>query len=308
MKVLIVASYNTGHFSSFVLEQANALAQQGVSMEYFGIIGHGIMGYLRAVPALRRKICAVQPDIIHAHYGLCGLFANLQRKVPVITTYHGSDINEKKLLPFSKLSMLLSKWNIFVSQRMVDLGCYGAVKHTTIVPCGVDVPEISAQAMSDWVHTVCPPDQPYVLFAGAFDNKLKNYPLAKQVVEKVEGMQLIELKGYTRDQVTALMYNAKALLVTSFYEGGPLIVKEAMACGCPVVSVDVGDVAERLNGLEGCYVSKTRNVDELAAMLRHAVRFGRTNGREYILRDGLDNRQIAQKLIAIYSQVIAHDY
>ena len=36
------------------------------------------------------------------------------------------------------------------------------------------------------------------------------------------------------------------LLITSTREGDPLVAKEAAWCGCPVVSVDVGDVSEWL--------------------------------------------------------------
>ena len=70
---------------------------------------------------LRKKIKSFKPDIIHAHYGLSGLLANLQRSVPVVTTYHGSDINLPKVLRLSKIAMRLSAWNIFVSQRNVDI-------------------------------------------------------------------------------------------------------------------------------------------------------------------------------------------
>ena len=43
-----------------------------------------------------------------------------------------------------------------------------------------------------------------------------------------------------------------ALLFVSMYEGSPNIVKEALACNLPIVSVAVGDVAERLEGVAGC--------------------------------------------------------
>ena len=45
-----------------------------------------------------------KPDIIHAHYGLSGLLANLQRSIPVVTTYHGSDINLPKVFLVIKKS------------------------------------------------------------------------------------------------------------------------------------------------------------------------------------------------------------
>lgn len=45
-----------------------------------------------------------------------------------------------------------------------------------------------------------------------------------------------------------------ALVCTSLDEGSPNCVKEALACGLSVVSVDVGDVPELLSGLTNCEV------------------------------------------------------
>ena len=119
MKILIIASDKGGRFAPFIEEQIAALQARGVQIIRYGVTGHGIMGYLRELPALRRLIRAERPDIVHAHYGLSGLLANLQRLVPVVTTYHGSDINVPKILRFSRIAMRLSAFNIFVSKRNV---------------------------------------------------------------------------------------------------------------------------------------------------------------------------------------------
>lgn len=58
------------------------------------------------------------PDLIHAHYGLSGLLANLQRKVPVVTTFHGSDIHDINDLKYSKWAHRLSLDSIFVEKNM----------------------------------------------------------------------------------------------------------------------------------------------------------------------------------------------
>ena len=121
MKILIVASDKNGRFAPFIEEQMAALEARGMEVMRYGITGKGIIGYLRELPALRRAIRQHHPDIIHAHYGLSGLLANLQRMVPVITTYHGSDINVPSILRFSKIAMRLSAHNIFVSKRNVVL-------------------------------------------------------------------------------------------------------------------------------------------------------------------------------------------
>jgi glycosyltransferase involved in cell wall biosynthesis len=146
----------------------------------------------------------------------------------------------------------------------------------------------------------------YILFAGAFDNVVKNAPLAKEAVALLsdENVELLELKGYSREEVTLLMCAADAFLMTSFTEGSPQVIKEAMACGCPIVSVDVGDVKERVKEVAGCYVTRMRNPKELAELLQKAMVFvGKTNGREKIIADGLGNRKVAVLLVEIYDKM-----
>ena len=291
-----------------------------------------------------RLIRAERPDIIHAHYGLCGLLANLQRLVPVVTTYHGSDINVPSILRFSKIAMRLSAHNIFVSKRNVDLAirrrgnqAKRRLGQYTLLPCGVNLPkpwsemqsqQIEQLTLNQWVQNVLNTDAKHVLFAGAFDNAVKDPELAKSVIafynEAMGNRQwaidldtnrqspianrpikLLELKGYNRDQVNALMYNCDALLMTSKTEGSPQVIKEAMACGCPIVSVDVGDVAERVSGVEGCYVVPTREPKDIAEALLKAIQFeGKTNGRERIIEMGLSNEQVAKQLQAIYESIL----
>ena len=348
MKILVVASDKGGHFTPFIEEQISALQAAGVQVVRYAIKGKGILGYLRELPALKRIICAERPDIVHAHFGLSGLLANLQRLVPVVTTYHGSDINVPKILRLSKIAMRLSAWNIFVSKRNVEIafgrsdnntsrlspsgvpgkvrdfvGCSFASRlknQSTLLPCGINLPnpwselqnqQVGQLTLNQWVQEKLSADVKHVLFAGAFDNAVKDPELAKAACTSLlassplaSRLILVELKGYNRDQVTALMYNCDALLMTSKTEGSPQVIKEAMACGRPIVSVDVGDVAERTSGVEGCYVVPSREPAAIAEALQQAISFkGRTNGRERIIEMGLTNEQIAEHLITIYKKV-----
>ena len=306
MRMLVVASFNKGHFVPFVVEQALALQAQGFEIEYFGLQGKGFGGYLKNLPQLKKKIREFKPDVIHAHYGLSGLLANLQCRIPVVTTYHGSDINDKKALRFSKMAMRLSAWNIFVSQKTLAIA--KPTSKYSLIPCGIDLSDLqqtSKEAARRQMNLNL--DKKYVLFAGAFDNVVKNASLAKESVALLQDdqVELLELKGYTRDEVTLLMCAADAFLMTSFTEGSPQVIKEAMACGCPIVSVDVGDVKERVEGVEGCFVISNHDPQVLSEMIQKAFAFGdRTNGRERIIADGLDNVTIANKLIEIYNRII----
>ena len=318
MKVLIVSRYKpliSGHAASFIIEQYNALCAAGCEAELFLLQGN----YWKQYKSLRRKIHEFSPDVIHAHYGLSCLVANLAtRRVPVISTYHGSDINLPKVRPLSKLAIRLSAWNIFVSKRNMSLAGATECKKCSLIPCGVNLPlawdelkkqKVEQLTLNQWVEGVLEPNKKHVLFAGAFDNDVKDPELAKQAMKELknEGVnaELIELKGYNRDQVNALMYNCDALLMTSKTEGSPQVIKEALACGCPIVSVDVGDVAERTEGVEGCFVVKSREPREIAEALKKALVFkGRTNGRDKIIEFGLTNEQVAKRIMDIYNSII----
>ena len=341
MKILVIASDKGGHFVPFIEEQIAALEACGVLIIRYGVTGKGIIGYLRELSALRRVIRAERPDIIHAHYGLCGLLANLQRMAPVVTTYHGSDINVPSILRISKIAMRLSAHNIFVSARSMSIAfrlspfAFRLKKRSTLLPCGVNLPKPWSELQTQWVDQLTlnqwaleklQADARNVLFAGAFDNAVKDPELAFATIQASNTaigngqwamesnsqspianrpIKLIELKGYNRNQVNALMYNCEALLMTSKSEGSPQVIKEAMACGCPIVSVDVGDVAERVSGVEGCYVVHTREPNDIAEALQKALAFeGKTNGRDRILEMGLSNEQVAQRLIAIYEGIV----
>src|SRR5665647_359642 len=241
MKILIVCSKNSGKTAPFIIEQGESLVRIGVEVDYYPIIGKGLNGYWENRKSYLEKIESFRPDIIHAHYGLSGLLANTQRNIPVVTTYHGSDINSSVLFILSRLNMVLSAHAIFVSNenRLKS----GLSKNFTLLPCGVDtktfVPGLKAAARR---LLGLDSEQNLVLFSSAFDITVKNSGLAVSALALLPDVQLIELKNYSREQVVLLLNAADVALMTSFTEGSPQFIKEAMACNCPVVSVPVGDV------------------------------------------------------------------
>lgn len=304
MRVLIVARCREGKYSPFIMEQVNVLKNYGVECVYFGVKSNGLMGYISHLPGLTRAIKSFNPDLIHAHYGLCGLLSNFQRKIPVMTTYHGSDINNAIVLKLSRQAIRFSAYNIFVSKKSVMIA-QPRKNNYSIIPCGINLGDYQIvdkqrareiMGLKTWKR--------YILFSGSFDNRVKNAPLAKDAISRIQDVELLELKGYTRTQVASLMQAVDVFLMTSHTEGSPQVIKEAMACGCPIVSVDVGDVKEMTEGVEGCFISK-RDPDSIAQNLNKALAFNkRTKGRDVIMEKGLTNDLIALKLISIYDSLI----
>ena len=303
MKILIVASFNKGFFAPFILEQSEALEKMGQTVHFFGIQGQGMWGYVKNYKCLMHTIQDYKPDVIHAHYGLSGVLANLQRKVPVVTTYHGSDINNPKVRRFSKIAIRLSAWNIFVSQKNIQLS--GVEKRFSLIPCGVDT-----TVFKPMDKAICrqkfgfDPDEKLILFAGAFDNKVKNPELAMEAVAKIPDARLLELKGYNRTQVAELMNAVDVCLMTSHTEGSPQFVKEAMACNCPVVSVNVGDVEELLQGLEHCRIVE-REAEEIAKSVSELLNLNqRSSGSEKLKYSGLESLYVVDKIKSLYQNII----
>jgi glycosyltransferase involved in cell wall biosynthesis len=265
-----------------------------------------------------------------------------------VTTYHGSDINLPHILRLSKIAMRLSAFNIFVSKRNVSIAlspnsliASRLQKRYTLLPCGVNLTDDQLLSRSEARQALgIADDAQIVLFAGAFDNAVKDPELAFAAIEllqtqcsgadapvysvqckgeEISGAVtsactpytihytpiLQELRGFSRAEVNCWMCAANCLLLTSKTEGSPQVIKEAMACGCPIVSVDVGDVAERVSGVEGCYVVRTREPKDIAEALQKALAHeGKTNGRERIQEMGLSNDQVVEQLIAIYQSLV----
>ena len=180
MKVLIVASGNSATISPFVKEQGDSLKEIGLEIDYFLIKGRGITGYLKNYFNLIRLVKNNTYDIIHAHYGLSGLLATFQSHVPVVITFHGSDVNLNRTnFYLSFVASRLSDANIFVHESLSKkLNLFS--DQTELIPCGVNLnlfKPIDKLASRDKLGL----DQNYnyVLFSSSFNNKIKNAALAK---------------------------------------------------------------------------------------------------------------------------------
>jgi teichuronic acid biosynthesis glycosyltransferase TuaC len=310
MKILVVCSGNHKNFDfqknqAFIFDQIQAVRSfnSEISFDTFYIKGKGICGYLKNLKKLQEEIRNSNPDLIHAHGGVISLLSGLQRKVPVVSTFHGSDINKPFLNCISNIAGIFSKKIIFVSARLKGKSIFKFQAKSIIIPCGVDL-KVFYQTTSKISDSGLIKSR--ILFPSSFEIPVKNYNLAKQALDYIPNICIVELKDKTRKEVNELINSVALLLMTSFREGSPQIIKEAMACNCPVVSTDVGDARWVIGETEGCYICSFDKMD-IAEKSKSALEFARTKGhtigRQRIIELGLDSESIANRIVEVYKKV-----
>lgn len=311
MKVLIISRHKdnfSNHILPFVYEQGEALRKQGLDVDYFLIEGSGFLSYFKNVAPLKKKIRDFKPDIIHAHYGLSGLTAVLQRDVPVVTTFHNGETLGFKQNIISAIASLFNKHTIYVAQHVYDKALFKRKTNYTIMPCGVtleDLPQLGFHNTREKLGFR--PDTKYILFGGAFSNRRKNYPLLQEALSLIDDIKIevIEMKDLNRAQTTELMCACDLFALPTKSEGSPQALKEAMACGCPIIATDVADIKYLLGDVDGHSIC-TFEPEDVADKVSKTLMFNkRTKGRERIIELGLTNEQIAGRLINLYKTILS---
>jgi glycosyltransferase involved in cell wall biosynthesis len=329
MKILIIGRYKQQfqqNLLPFVLEQGESLRALGCEIAYFAVKGN----YLLAVRNLKKKIHELQPDIIHAHYGLSAITAELQSLVPVVTTFHNGETLNIGVNILTSLFSKRAEHVIYVAQHIRDLVRFKA-KNYSIIPCGVNLDDCRLIDQQEARLTLgMLPDVKYILFGGGFDNLRKNYTLLRDAVQQIEGQEwtpvdggercgnivCLEMKGLSREECVLRMNACDLFALPSHSEGSPQALKEAMACNCPILATDVADVRTLLGDLPGHYILRNprktherwdadeKSLGEMRDLLTNALTHdARTTGRDRILELGLSNEQVAKRLLEIYSTI-----
>ena len=307
MKVLFVGSGNHGEVSPIIKSQGDSLVSSGIEVEYFLIKGKGWRGYLRHVKALRKYLTERSFDVIHAHYSLSAFTASLAGARPMVVSLMGSDVKATWLykMVIRVFARVFGWKDIVVKSR--DMYNDLKIRRAKIIPNGVDLELFKPLDKEKCCNSLgWDADGIHVLFPADPSRGEKDFDLAVKATNLLDSTIKMHVFEQVDHKMTPLYFNAAdVVLLTSKWEGSPNVIKEALACGCPIVSTDVGDVRERMDGIGGCYVANTREPKELANLLQIAMSFeGKTKGRDRIVADGLDNRQVAKRLVEIYEKVL----
>ena len=309
MKVIFVASgnKNVGSVSAFVQSQFDSLKEEGLDMILFPVVGHGSKAHLRAAWNLRKLIRKEKPDIVHAHYSICGFvaaIATLFLKPKVVVSILGSfpekDRKWKLVRFFIKhvWDKTLVKSRRTANQLEMDL---------PVIPNGVNLEQFNLLGQKS-ARKEChfDGDKKYVIWCSNPSRSEKRFPLAQESVDQLQDDSVIlyPVFDHPHDDVVRYMCAADVLLLTSVSEGSPNVIKEAMTCNCPIVSTDVGDVRWVTEGVEGTFVSDQDDAVSLGECIRKALAFsGRTKGREAIVKKGLSSKSVAERIIALYNSI-----
>jgi teichuronic acid biosynthesis glycosyltransferase TuaC len=328
MKILAVTNmYPTEEFPSqgaFVREQIHGLRAAGldVSVLFADRRREGPMVYFSWLRSeVRRAVAEFEPDVIHAMYGgvMADRIARHHHLRPVVVTFRGSDVLGENLSGWAR--KIISRHGIACSRRAARAAdgvvvvarhlihaLHGAVTEdkVRVIPSGIALdrfkpmdPAACKQKLGWSARSF------HVLFASNNGDSVKRPWLAKAAVAQMSPAarpaEFQPMTGVATTEVPVWLNAADALLLTSLHEGSPNIVKEALACGLPVVSVDVGDVAERIEGIEGCHLAAPEPSALAAKLDLVRQRGGRLNCRTRL--EAFSIRHTAQQLKRFYEEV-----
>jgi len=309
----------------FIEQQIAGLREIGLKVNVFYVdrAEDGMKAYFRMLRPLAAAVQETKPALLHVMYG--GIMADRvtgwSRRLPTVLTFHGSDLLGENLsgclrkwiswigIQCSRRAASRADGVVVVSSRLKRALPYGLdAAKVRVIPCGIDLARFRPMDRSACRRQLGWDAARFnILFASNNGDPVKRPGLAVAAMETLTSSgvraELHLLQGVSNTEVPIWMNASDALILTSLHEGSPTVVKEALACGLPVVSVDVGDVAERVRGVEGCHLALPQPRD-LAAKLALVNRVGlRVDARERM--QGLSLAQVALRLEDFYRETLS---
>ena len=309
-------------YGSFVRDEADALRAAGVDVDVYFVNGRANkLNYFGMPVGFFSRIRRVHYDVIHVHHSFCGLIATLQRKIPVVWTFHEGEISgdtadalreqpikhhayskPRKRYVARKVDMV-----VVVAEHLREpLGRPDALW----MPSGINWQRFAHMDSADAQRQLgLATTRRYVLFPAAPSRVEKRYDLARRGLDRLhqqwpdtKDVELIALDNVPHERVPLFMNAADVVLMTSAFEASPVTIREALSCNVPVISTDVGDARTVTKDIVGCRIVDA-DPDRIADAL-HAALAGprRVQSRQRMRSYGLET--VAQTLIALYQRVI----
>jgi len=311
MKVLHLTNayptVNKSYFGIFVKNQVDCLMRKGISISVKEI-GRFFGGY-RKVFFIRKEVDSA--DLIHCHFGhvgtICLPWRFLKHK-PVVVSYCGSDIlgnRGMKQVFFSRINSFFSRFPDCAIVMSSEMAAKIKARKKKIIPYGTNTELFKEIDISHARNMIGLKDYKgaLVLFLGEKRVPVKNFCLfSKSLAHLNIEFKYLVLEDIPYAEVPYYMNAADVCVLTSHYEGSPNVIKEAMSCNRPIVSVDVGDVRGFLDGLRGCFIVD-RDHRQIADAIKKAMEFRKTDARQRIFELGFDLDATAEKIVKVYREI-----
>lgn len=218
-------------------------------------------------------------DLVHIHFG--GVYALLiwialiGLHVKKVITFHGTDIHAKALKTAKgwkeRLKIKLNQKASFLSICLFDSCGFVAAEMINYVPkclsyilqkkgfvqaLGVNYEVFKPIEKEDAIsHLGLEDNKKYVLFSDVSNTSIKRRDIAENIVKCLGGdYSLLIMCGVKPQEVPYYINASDFLLLTSDEEGSPNIIREALSLNKSVFSVEVGDAAKQLEGLQNSVI------------------------------------------------------
>ncbi len=325
MRVLMITSEwpseNHPFSAPFVVRQFNKLRENNIDVDIVNVRGGGkLFNYFKNWYKVHKILKNGNYNLVHAQWGQTALSV-IPSSLPLVVTFRGDDlegiinskgkhgINSYILQFIGRVVSVISSQNIVVSSHMIPQ-LWSTKTPVTVIPSGIDFSKIpsltKAQAREKWKF---PEDKSVVIFPNDKSKIRKRFDLVEKSIQllPIEYRNKVELRvvyGYKQYEILEQMIASDFLIFASIHEGSPNVVKEAIACNLPVISVDVADVKERIGGIPGCYVVKGYNPQDLSDALKLALDYDYTKYKSIEYAKPLDENLLVMKLIDIYNSLV----
>lgn len=322
MKVLFVSSGNSEFFEviPFIKSQGESLRKGGIEIDYFTIKGKGFIGYLKNVKSLRNYVLKTNPDVIHSHYSLSGWVVVLARtgKPKVLslmgTDTHGGVFGENNATFKIKLTKLQVKliqlfYPIIIVKSNNLLKSIWKKRSSYVIPNGINYSQFKVMDVADCRSKLnLPLDEKLILFLAKKTDPNKNFKLLEQALPhiKTKNIKIVTPFPVPHEKVPVYLNAANVLVFTSFKEGSPNVIKEALVCNTPIVATKSGDVLEQTHGLKNVLICNFDKYD-LALKIDKMLSENIDEDSRSILKPRIDEDVIAEKLITIYKKLITDE-
>lgn len=304
---------------TFVAAQVESLREAGIDMEVLFVerLAGGRQVYRKLAKTVRTSFESVNPDLVHVMYGgvMSAVVTKAIRERPVLVSFCGSDLLG---IRGGAVKTLSGRFGVVASRRAAARAAGIVVKSENLLnalprgidnsrvwllPNGVDLrrfrpmDRLECQRRLGWDTS-----RNHVLFPANPARPEKRFALAEACVahlnQSLADVELHALQDVPHEEVPTWLNASRAILVTSTHEGSPNAVKEALACNVPVVSVDVGDVRARIDGIHGCFMADPTAEDLAAKLGRVLERNAPVDARKQLAELSLEH--VAEKLREIY--------